>query len=96
MRTPEVSVGGDTLRGDFQSGAAPGVLGVPACALRDRRVRLEDLWPGTTLAERIAEAPDPAAALTAAVASRATQPDLALGAVPAHLRTGSSPDFRRS
>lgn len=74
----------------FRPGAAPGVLGVPACALRDRRVRLEDLWPGTTLADRIAEAPDPAVALAAAVAARTTEPDPALGAVLACLRTGSS------
>ena len=74
----------------FRPGAAPGVLGIPACALRDRRVRLEDLWPGTTVSQQIAEAPDPAAALTAAVASRVTQPDLALRAVLAHLRAGSS------
>jgi AraC-like DNA-binding protein len=74
----------------FRPGAAPVVLGVPAGALRDQRVRLEDLWPGTTLPQRIAEAPDPAVALTAAVASRATEPDLALGAVLTRLRAGSS------
>ena len=74
----------------FRSGAAPGVLGVPACALRDRRVRLEDLWPGTSVSQRVAAASDPAAALTAAVASRVTQPDLALCAVLAHVRAGSS------
>ncbi len=74
----------------FRPGAAPGVLGIPAGALRDRRVRLEDLWPGTTVSQRVAEAPDPAVALAAAVASRATEPDLALGAVLACLRAGSS------
>ncbi len=74
----------------FRPGAAPGVLGMPACALRDRRVRLEDLWPGTTLADRVAEAADPAVALAAAVASRGTEPDPALGAVLAQLRAGSS------
>lgn len=40
----------------FRPGAAPGVLGVPACALRDRRVRLEDRWSGTTVSQQIAEA----------------------------------------
>lgn len=74
----------------FRPDAAPGVLGVPAWTLRDRRVRLEDLWPGTTISQQIAEAPDPATALTAAVASRAIEPDLALAAVLAHLRAGSS------
>ncbi len=74
----------------FRPGAAPGVLGVPAYVLQDRRVRLEDLWPATTVARRIAEAPDPAAVLTAAVTSRATQPDSALRAVLAQLRAGSS------
>ncbi|MGH3823946.1 MAG: DUF6597 domain-containing transcriptional factor [Pseudonocardiaceae bacterium] len=32
----------------FRPGAAPGVLGVPAYAQRDRRVRLDELWSGTT------------------------------------------------
>ncbi len=73
----------------FQPGAAPGVLGVPAWALRDQRVRLEDLWPGTTVPQQIAEAPDPAAALADAIASRATEPDLALSAVLTRLRAGS-------
>lgn len=75
----------------FRPGAAPGVLGVPAWVLRDRRVQLDDLWPGTTLAERIAEAPDPAVALAAAVAPRAaTQPAFGLEVVLARLRAGSS------
>ncbi|HZE02843.1 MAG TPA: AraC family transcriptional regulator [Pseudonocardiaceae bacterium] len=75
----------------FRPGAAPGVLRVPAWALRDRRVRLDDLWPGTTIAEQIAEAPDPAVTLAAAVAPwAATQPDPALDMVLARLRTGSS------
>jgi hypothetical protein len=74
----------------FRPGAAPGVLGVPADALRDQRVRLEDLWPGTTISQQVAETSDPTTALIAAVASRATQPDIALRAVLARLRTGSS------
>jgi AraC-like DNA-binding protein len=74
----------------FRPGAAPGVFGLPACVLRDQRVRLEDLWPGTTVTQQVAEAPDPAIALIAAVAPRATEPDRALGAVLAQLRTGSS------
>jgi AraC-like DNA-binding protein len=74
----------------FRPGAAPGVLGVPAWALRDQRLRLEDLWPGTTVSQRIAEMHNPAVALAAAVASRATEPDLALSAVLRRLQTGSS------
>jgi hypothetical protein len=50
----------------FRPGAAPGVLGVPAWALRDQRLHLEDLWPGATVSQRIAEMHDPAAGLTAA------------------------------
>jgi AraC-like DNA-binding protein len=66
------------------------VFGLPACVLRDQRVRLEDLWPGTTVTQQVAEAPDPAIALIAAVAPRAVEPDRALGVVLARLRTGSS------
>lgn len=74
----------------FRPGCAPDVLGVPAYALRDQRVRLEDLWPGSTISRQIAEAPDPATALIAAVAARTTQPDLALRTVLARMRAGSS------
>jgi AraC-like DNA-binding protein len=73
----------------FRPGAAPGVLGVPAWVLRDRRVRLDELWPGTTLNERSAGATDPAAVLATAVASRAAEPDPALAMVLARWRTGS-------
>lgn len=80
----------------FRPGAAPAVLGVPAHVLRDQRVRLDELWPGTTLIERIAQAPHRASALAAAVTSRVTasqhglEPDHALSAVVAQLRAGSS------
>ncbi|MFN2477857.1 MAG: helix-turn-helix domain-containing protein, partial [Pseudonocardiaceae bacterium] len=74
----------------FRPGAAPGVLGVPAAALLDRRVRLEELWPGSTISQQVAEAPDPIVALVTAVASRAWPPDIALEVVLARLRTGSS------
>jgi hypothetical protein len=50
----------------------------------------EDLWPASTISRRISEAADPAAALTAVVASRVTRPDLALRAVLAQLQAGSS------
>ena len=73
----------------LRPGVAPGVLGVPAWVLRDRRVRLEELWPGSRLNERSAGATDPAAALAAAIASRAAEPDPALAMVLARLRTGA-------
>ncbi|MFZ2119790.1 MAG: helix-turn-helix domain-containing protein [Pseudonocardiaceae bacterium] len=74
----------------FRPGAAPRVLGVPAAALRNQRVRLEDLWPGATLTQQVAEEPDPAIALAGAVAPRVTQPDFALQVVLTRLRAGSS------
>jgi hypothetical protein len=43
----------------FRPGAAPGVLGVPAWALRDQRLQLEDLWPGTTVSQRVTEVHNP-------------------------------------
>lgn len=73
----------------FRPGAAPAVLGVSAHVLRDRRLRLDELWPGTTLPEQVAEAPDPGAALAAAVACRTAEPDQALAAVLGQLRAGS-------
>jgi AraC-like DNA-binding protein len=51
----------------FAPGAAPALLGVPAHELRDRRVRLAAIWPDAEvrrLAERVAEATDPADALS--------------------------------
>jgi AraC-like DNA-binding protein/catechol 2,3-dioxygenase-like lactoylglutathione lyase family enzyme len=47
----------------FAPGVAPSALGVPAAALRDARVPMDDVWgrPATDLAERIAEAATPAA-----------------------------------
>ncbi|GAA1921535.1 helix-turn-helix transcriptional regulator [Streptomyces sodiiphilus] len=57
----------------FARGTGPAVLGVPAAPLRDLRVPLAALWPGhevRELAERVAGAPCPAAALEAAAARR--------------------------
>lgn len=75
----------------FQPGAAPVVLGVPAHLLRDQRVRLDELWPGTGWAQRIAD--DPATGLTALVAQRLhrTGPvaDPGLREVLTRLRAGS-------
>lgn len=84
-----------TLRGGqeivglrFRPGAAPGVLGVPAWVLRDRRVPLGDLWPGSALLGQVANSPDPAAGLAAVVRGRAVAPDPALREMVARLHTG--------
>ncbi|MFC9745528.1 helix-turn-helix domain-containing protein [Streptomyces niveus] len=78
----------------FAPGIAPALLGVPAHELRDRRVDLTDLWPGPAgrdIAERVAAATDPAAALEAAALRRfalAGPPDPLLRAVVAGLDAG--------
>lgn len=49
----------------FRPGRAPGLLGIPACELRDLRPNLADLWDRTVsnkLAERLADAASPEAA----------------------------------
>ncbi|MDT9682180.1 helix-turn-helix domain-containing protein [Streptomyces sp. TRM76323] len=81
----------------FAPGDAPALLGVPAHALRDRRVDLADLWPAARarrLAARVAAAPgDPATALEEAalsVAAAAPRPDPLLRAVAARLDAGWS------
>ncbi|HEX2263366.1 MAG TPA: hypothetical protein VHH52_06305, partial [Pseudonocardiaceae bacterium] len=66
----------------------PRCTGGASWALRDQRLRLEDLWPGTAVSLRIAEMHNPAAGLAAAVAARVTEPDLALSAVLRRLQTG--------
>ncbi|GIJ12770.1 helix-turn-helix domain-containing protein [Micromonospora andamanensis] len=53
----------------FGAGTGPGVLGVPAYELVDRRVPLDAVWPAAVV-RAIAEADDPVAALTAAVSRR--------------------------
>ncbi|MEU9703913.1 helix-turn-helix domain-containing protein [Streptomyces sp. NPDC047981] len=58
----------------FAPGDAPALLGVPASALRDRRVDLGALWGearARRLAERVAAAPDLAGALEALAVDRA-------------------------
>lgn len=76
----------------FRPGAAPSVLGVPAHALRDQRVPLDEFWPeATELAARIAGGGDPASILVDAVAQRlrdASPPDPGLRVVVARLRDG--------
>lgn len=78
----------------FAPGDAPGFFGVPAHELRDRRVGLGALWgeaEARRLGERIAEAPDPAAALERLALRRAAgapAPDPLLRAVVARLSAG--------
>lgn len=77
----------------FAPGAGPAAIGVPAHELRDRRVALAALWPGAEvrrLTERIAQAPDPAAALEAVALARAEEPDPRMRAVVALLDAGRS------
>lgn len=75
-------------------GTAPALLGVPAHTLRDRRVPLADLWAGSLvreLTDRVAEAPDPGAALEDLALARAAvtaPPDPLMRAVAAQLDAG--------
>ncbi|MEV6315743.1 helix-turn-helix transcriptional regulator [Streptomyces sp. NPDC051776] len=78
----------------FPPGRGPDLLGVPADELRDHRVPLDALWPGADvrrLAERVADAPDRAAALERIAVDRlpgAPRPDPLLAIVVAGLRAG--------
>ncbi|MER6786134.1 helix-turn-helix domain-containing protein [Streptomyces sp. NPDC000658] len=77
----------------FFPGAAPALLGVPAHELRDRRVRLADLWPAREvrrLSDRIAAAPHPASALEALALERAEPADPALRTLVSALAAGRS------
>ncbi|MFJ4479773.1 helix-turn-helix domain-containing protein [Streptomyces xanthochromogenes] len=77
----------------FAPGAAPALLGVPAHELRDARVPLDALWPGAgvrSLALRIGDAAEPAAALEAAVLAKAPPQDPLTRAVSARLAAGWS------
>jgi AraC-like DNA-binding protein len=74
----------------FAPGTGPAVFGVPAHELRDRRVPLDTLWPDREvrrLAERVAAAADPGAALEA-VTWRREQPDPLCAPLVAALRRG--------
>ncbi|MEV4948745.1 helix-turn-helix domain-containing protein [Streptomyces sp. NPDC053755] len=78
----------------FAPGDAPALLGVPARELRDRRIELGALWGAARarrLGERIAAAPDPAAALETLAACRAADapgPDPLLREVVRRLNAG--------
>ncbi|MFC3987075.1 helix-turn-helix domain-containing protein [Actinoplanes siamensis] len=71
----------------FGAGTGPGVLGVPACELVDRRVPLDALWPPAEV-RAIAEADDPVIALTAAASRRWQGADRAMLALAAAARAG--------
>ncbi|MFI6435481.1 helix-turn-helix domain-containing protein [Streptomyces sp. NPDC050759] len=75
----------------FYPGTAPAFLGVPAHALRDRRVELADLWPAPEvrrLRSRVEKAPDPATALEEIALERAAPTDPALHALVTALDAG--------
>ncbi|MDO0910739.1 helix-turn-helix domain-containing protein [Streptomyces sp. DT2A-34] len=78
----------------FHPGTAPGLLGVPAHELRDRRVELADLWPASEvrrLCGRVGAAADPVTALEDVVLERAAAaepPDPLLLRVVTALDTG--------
>ena len=76
----------------FAPGTGPAVVGVPADELRDQRVPLAQLWPSARvrrLAEQLAGASDPGAALESVVASP-PPPDRATAAIVAALRAGAT------
>ncbi|TDD31815.1 helix-turn-helix domain-containing protein [Actinomadura sp. KC06] len=92
---PSVMRPGDAVAAvRFGPGTAPPVLGVPADAIRDGRVPLRDLWGGEAdrLAEAVAAAPDPRAALVAAVRERLRPADPLVPAVVSGLVAGSVRD----
>ncbi|WP_243710893.1 helix-turn-helix domain-containing protein [Actinomadura sp. KC216] len=92
---PAVVRPGDTVAAvRFGPGTAPPVLGVPADAIRDGRVPLRDLWGGEAdrLAESVAAAPDPRAALVAAVRQRLRPAAPLVPAVVSGLAGGSVRD----
>ncbi len=78
----------------FHPGTAPAYLGVPAHALRDRRVELADLWPAAEvrrLTARVNAAADPARGLEEAALARAAAsaaPDPLLRRIVAALDAG--------
>jgi AraC-like DNA-binding protein len=79
----------------FSPGTGPAVIGVPADALRDQRVPLDDVWPRMqvqNLAEEIAGAANPVPALESLAATRlrTDSPDPAAPAIVAELSAGSS------
>lgn len=94
--TPSVPATGRCAGLRFAPGTAPALLGVPAHELRDRRVELADLWAPDrvrALTDRVAGAPDPAAALEALAlraATRTAAPDPLMRYVAERLGAGLS------
>ncbi|MFF0731783.1 helix-turn-helix domain-containing protein [Streptomyces chartreusis] len=78
----------------FFPGTGPGLLGVPAHELRDRRVELTDLWPAVEvrrLCDRVEAAADPVTALEDVALARAAavdEPDPVLRRVVTALDAG--------
>jgi AraC-like DNA-binding protein len=73
----------------FGAGTGPGVLGVPASELVDRRVPLDALWPAADV-RAIAEADDPIAALTTAAGRRWQGADPTMVALAGAARAGAA------
>ncbi|GAB3836856.1 helix-turn-helix transcriptional regulator [Micromonospora andamanensis] len=73
----------------FGAGTGPGVLGVPADEVVDRRVPLDAVWPAADV-RAIAEADDPVAALTAAASRRWQGTDRVMVALAGAAHAGSS------
>ncbi len=71
----------------FAVGTGPGVLGAPADEFTDQRVPLDAVCPAAEV-RRLAEAPDPIAALEAFALRRWHEPDRAMVAVAAAARAG--------
>jgi AraC-like DNA-binding protein len=73
----------------FAAGVGPGVLGVPAAELRDRRVPLADLWPAAAARRAAAVVgDDPVPGLERLAAHRWVPPDPLVTGVAARLRAG--------
>jgi AraC-like DNA-binding protein len=72
----------------FGAGTGPGVLGVPASELVDRRVPLDALWPAAEV-RAIAESDDPVAALTTAAGRRWRGADPTMVALAGAARAGA-------
>jgi AraC-like DNA-binding protein len=71
----------------FAAGTGPGVLGVPADELTDRRVPLDEVLPAAEV-RRLAEAGDPLAAMEAFARRRWQEPDRVMVAVAAGAGAG--------
>ncbi|MFE1872417.1 DUF6597 domain-containing transcriptional factor [Streptomyces sp. NPDC059496] len=94
---PAGEVPGGTFAGiRLAPGTAPALVGVPAHALRDRRVELADLWPAravrraSALVEGYGDVRAGLEALARARAADAGAPDLLTAEVVARLRAGET------